>query len=173
MIIFITTIFYALCLPIVTEFSHLYSLFWNFFWNSLIRIQKFLVDLSWPLVAKLLKIINFESLKLLYDDISDSVNTDVCVASYLARAGTFEYLFIILTSIGTMGGITLSFILLLEEHVLQYTDCNQSSNPFAFRIFIYSCCFFAVYLLYLIVGYCLYILSSNFGRKNRFRNYRE
>ena len=62
----VTTIFYAVCLPIFVEVQYIY----NKLWDILIDIQRKLVELAhqylWPWVAELLQFINFESIKTLY-----------------------------------------------------------------------------------------------------------
>ncbi len=164
----IKTVVYALGLPVIVEFQRFYYKFWDI----LIRFQNRLIELAtkylWPWVAELLKLINFESIKELYNDIYAGIELpEKCISKYISRSGTFEYLFIILVSILSFASIVRLIILPLETCLLSALIIKQFEEkyPTTFRIIYYPSVIGLVYSLYMVIIGILYVTGVKTGVK--------
>lgn len=161
----ITTILYALGLPIFVEVRRLYYKLWN----QLILFQRYLIELAneylWPWVADLLKMINFESIRELYNDIKESkMKPEQCVQAYIDRSGPFEYIFIIFTSGMIAYLFAKMFISPFENYILTAPIMKKfvNSYPIIFRMFFYPLSMITIYMLYMLIAYVLYFFNQIF-----------
>ncbi len=160
----ITTVVYAVGLPVIVEFQKFYYKIWDI----LIEVQNALIDLAskylWPWVAELLNLINFKSIKELYDDIYRGKYTpEKCVANYISRSGTIEYLFIITLSTLVFLSIVKNIVSPLEKYVLSAPIIKQieENNPDTFKIFYYPSVIGFVYIGYNVVAYILHTINKS------------
>jgi hypothetical protein len=161
LITIIATVLYAVGFPIFVEARKIYYRIWDI----LIEIQKVLIDLAnlylWPWVADFLRIINFESIKKLYQDIKEGKIPEQCVSEYLDRAGPFEYVFILTISTTTLILITNLMITPLEENVLNSILMKKfvETRPILFRVFFYPFLIYVIFVSYYFISYALYALT--------------
>lgn len=166
----VTTILYAIGLPIFVEGRRLYYRLWDL----LIEFQRVLIDLAnkylWPWVSEFLKIINFESIKKLYYDIQEAkMSPEQCVREYLDRSGYIEYIFIIIVSSTVAFFIAKGVISPLERHVLTAPIMKQfvEGYPILFRMFFYVVLITLMYVSYMIIAYSLHFVNQlmNAGKR--------
>jgi hypothetical protein len=159
----VTTLLYAVGLPVVIEARRIYYRLWD----TLIEFQRILIDLAnkylWPWVAEFLKVINFESIRTLYNDIQQSKKTpEQCVSEYLDRSGYIEYLFILFVSGAIALIIARGIVLPLEKHVLTAPIMKKfvETYPMLFRIFFYTVLLVLMYMVYMLIAYGLYVIHK-------------
>ncbi len=158
----VTTVVYAVGLPIFVEAHRFYYRIWD----VLIKVQQVLIELSnkylWPWMAELLKLINFESIKILYNDINEKKLPEQCVREYIDRAGPIEYAFIIFVSTALLITIAKMIILPLEDQILMAPIMMQfvEKHPMMFRIFFCPFLVVVLYLGYMMTAYIFYILNQ-------------
>jgi hypothetical protein len=94
----LTTVFYAIALPVVVQAKRIYDvLLYNLIWLQK-KLVSFAMKWLWPWVAEFLKIINFESIRTLHREIKEGTEPRVCASNYLDRAGFVEHIFIVFVS---------------------------------------------------------------------------
>jgi hypothetical protein len=158
-----TTVYYAVVLPALVEFQRL---LFNF-WDILIAWQRYLVELAkhylWPWVEEFLLMINFESLKLLYNDVSRGIDPDKCVKDYVARARSpFEYTFMIAVSSAIIIMTIYAIIYPTEKYLVEALAFRnfKEAYPHAFRFCVYIGLGLGVYGTYITFAYILYMVNT-------------
>jgi hypothetical protein len=130
-------------------------------WDILARFWKKLIELAtewlWPWVARLLEMINVESIKLLYNDIQKGMPSEKCLHAFVERSGWLEYVFIVGISLLIMASVFRITVIPVRNYVLgsKLMQIAHDAYPLLFNLCFYVLLFTGSYFAHFGMGYVL------------------